>query len=340
VIALLMIAVVALVFAQINGKHTPTVLAGTRGSSAAALPSSDDIQRARSALGDTGFIAYVACTTSSETGQQRADRLKENAASYGLRFRIYDSGMDRYKQLTQLERAQLDGASALIVCALDADVLNNSLAAIQTANLPLVFTAPYEPSYGGVMLDTDHYALGAKAGAFAGQILRDEDKGQGNVAILTYPDNGAMGDRVRGITDQLKAVAPNATILGSFDATTHDLAVKSINALLSQGKQIDVICAVSDAAAAGAVDALRAANIPTDSVAIVSINGEQQARDLIAKGEYLRGSVNVDQSVAAKMAIDAIVRLLAGETLPETLDYAPGDLITKDSLTPEATEQK
>ncbi len=339
-VILLMVGMIALVIAQNNGRRPATVLAGARGSSSAAAPSADDLQQARAALGDHGFIAFIACTTGTETGQQRVDRLRQNADAYGLSFRVYDSGMDRYKQLTQLERAQLDGASALIVCALDAHVLDNSLAAIQKANLPLVFTAPYWPSYGGVMLDTDHYALGAKAGAFAGQILRDRHQGQGNVVLLNYPDSGPMNERIRGIIDQLHAVAPRATILGTFPATTPALAAKSITALLQQGKQIDVICAVSDAAAAGAVAALKAANIPADSVAIVSINGEQQARDLIAQGEYLRASVNVDQDAAAKMTIDAIVRLLAGETLPETLDYPPGDLITRADLTAEATETR
>lgn len=338
-IALLMIGMIAIVVAQGNARRAPTILAGTRGSSASALPSADDIQRARAALGDHGFIAFIACTTSTQTGKERVARLGETAEAYGLSFRVYDSGMDRYKQATQLERAQLDGASALIICALDADVLNNSLAAIQQANLPLVFTAPYEPSYGGVMLDTDHYALGAKAGAFAGQIINDEHGGRGNTVILTYPDSGTMGERVRGITEQLRKIAPGATLLGTYPATTPALAAKAISTLLGQGEHIDVICAVSDAAAAGAVEALKAAGIPTDAVAIVSINGEQQARDLIAAGEYLRGSVNVDQTIASKMAIDATIRLLAGDTVPETLDYAPGELITRDSMSAEATPE-
>ncbi len=338
-ILLLMIGMIAMVVAKNGTRQTPTVLAGARGTSNSALPSADDVERARAVLGDHGFIAFVACSTETETGRERVTRLRQGAESYGLRFRVYDSAMDRYKQLTQLERSQLDGASALIVCTLDTDVLNNSLAAIQQANLPLVFMAPYTPSFGGVMLDTDNYALGMKAGAFAGQILKDEHQGQGNVVMLTYPDTGSMIDRARGITDQLNAVAPGATLLGTYPATTPALAAKAVTSLLRQGQHIDLICAVSDAAAEGAVEALKAAGIPPDTVAIVSINGEQQARNLIAAGQYLRGSVNVDQTMASQMAIDATVRLLAGDTLPQTLDYAPGELVTRDTLAAESTPE-
>ncbi len=328
-VVLLMIGMIALVLAR--GTNRPaTVIAGTRGTITDAQPSAQDVERARAALGEHGFIAFVACTMNSQTGQGWANALKANAEAFGLRFRAYDSNMDRYQQLTQLERAQLDGASALVVCALDTGVLDNSLAAVKQAGLPLVFTAPYQPTFGGILLDTDHYALGVKAGAFAGQILNDEHGG--NVVVLTYPDSSSAGDRTRGILDQLQKVAPNARIVGTYPATTPDLAAKAITTLLNQGERIDVICTVTDSAASGAVDALKAVGLPADSVAVVSINGEAQARDLIRSGQYLRGSVKTDLATGAKIGVNAIVRLLAGNTVPETLTYAPGDVITRDNV--------
>lgn len=311
-----------------NLRPTPTVLANTEGSAATVLPGARDISRARAALSADGFIAYIACNQDSEYHATQARELREFAAAYGLRLNIYDGDNDKTLQIPLIERARADGAAALIVCPLDIELLDQALASVERAGLPLVLMSSNIPSYGGVLLAGDDYQMGRTAGEFAGQIIRDELGGVANVVILDFPDMPVIVARADGLEDGILEYAPDATIIGRYLGATRENGARSIASLLDAGVEIDVIASINDAGALGAITSLAVNDIPPDAVIIVSVDAEQAARQFIRDGYYLRGSVEIGREQFSRAAVNAVVKLLAGATVPETIVVPPGAVYT------------
>ena len=182
------------------------------------------------------------------------------------------------------------------------------------------------------MTTGDDYDLGYKPGQFAGQIIIDELGGEARVIILDYPDLPAVVARADGLEDGVLSVAPNATIVGRYLGATEDFGKASVEQLLADGVEFDVIVSINDAGSLGAIEALQAANIPHDQVIIVSIDANAAAREAIRKGQYMRASVDIDRTASSKIKVDALIRILGGATIPERINVPPGDMVTIETL--------
>ncbi len=304
---------------------------GEVGSASDIIPTDAQINTAKQVLGD-GFIAYVTCNQSSEYHATQAREMGDLARQMGLGYRVYDSDTDEYQQLTEIENARTDGAKAIILCPLNAQLLDGSLKSVQDAGIPLVLLSSDIPGYGGVQLVGDEFLLGKKPGELAGQIIRDEMGGQANVIILDYPDLPHIVMRANGLEAGVLEFAPDAKIIGRYLGATREFAEKSVRDLLDQGVEFDVILSINDAGSFGAIAALEAANIPPESVVITSVDAEVQAREYILEGHYIRGSVDPGRAEVSKTAIDIAIQLLAGGTIPEQILAPPGIVMTKELL--------
>ena len=339
---LALVVVTGAILLATNGQGTFTprtavVLDGEQGSSSDAVPTNDEIAAARARLGSSGFIAYVTCNQTSQYHAAQAREIVDFARSYQISARIYDSNTDRYNQLTQIERARADGARGLIICPLDEELLRDPLTSAQSANIPIVFMSASTDgrNYGGVFLAGDDYLMGVEAGRAAGRIIRSEMGGRANVIILDYPDLPHIVARANGMQDGMMEVAPNARVLGRYLGATRQFGAQSVEDLLEAGVEFDVILSINDAGSYGAIDALQAHNVDPSAVIISSVDAEALAREYIQDGYFIRASVDVGRELFSQTAVDTMVKLLAGSTLPETFLVPPGQVVTSETLTDE-----
>jgi ribose transport system substrate-binding protein len=314
-----------------------TVLAGQTAAEADSVPSADEIARAQARLGEHGFIAYITCNQTSEYYATQAREMGDLAAGYGLPYRIYDGNNDIYSQIPLIERARADGVTGLLVCPLNMSLLDESLRSIQSASMPLVMMQSGIPSYGGVLIAGDDYLMGLQAGRLAGQIITQEMGGKADVIILDYPAMPILITRANGLEEGIKQSAPNAHIIGRYMGATREYGLASVSDLLSQGVHFDVIASINDAGSFGAITAMEHAHIPPDKVALVSVDDEALAQQYIRQQYYMRGSVEVGREDLSRTAINAMVKLLAGATVPETYLVPPLGVVTRDQLELTAT---
>jgi serine/threonine protein kinase/ABC-type sugar transport system substrate-binding protein len=326
--AILLVAMMALARGEPPRIPTITVVPSARGSMTDVIPEPAQIEAAKAVLGQTSFVAYLPCTLENEFQATQSRVMSERLASYGIGFRVYDSRMDRYRQITLFERARLEGAKAIILCMLESIAMNDSLAAAQQAGIPLIFMTPHDPMYGGVLVDTDNRQLGESAGQTAAQIIESEMGGSARIMLLETPGFIASDLRTEGIIAALAEDAPNATIAYRMTAATVASGQDVINDALEQGFDFDFIITFNDAAAQGAARALELAGVDPDAMPIVSINGEDAARDLIRQGRYLRATVATQRDESARIAVDAAVRLLGGGEVPQYIDVPSGEVYT------------
>lgn len=303
--------------------QTLVVLHGEQGALSDVVPSPEEVAAAKELLGSRSFVAYIACTLENEFQLERAEYMAERLDSYGINFQVYDSRMDYYRQLAQIERARVDGAKALILCVLTSSSLNSSLEAASQAGIPLVFLTPQEAHFGGVVLDGSHYDLGMAAGRYIASLANATDGGS-RVLLLEYAGWTLTEQRAAGIVDALAEQAPQAQIVERSNAVTVAQGQRVVDDLLERGVAFDMIAATTDAAALGAARALELAGVDPSDVAIVSINGEDEAKAMVREGRYLVATVETDVVTSSHMAVDAAIRLLGGGAVPEFISYEAG----------------
>lgn len=318
---------------------TAIIETGVRGALDAAQPTQDEIARAQRRLGKQEFIAYVACNLDSQFETTRAREMSDQAASYGLPYHVYDSAGDAYKQLTLIEQARMEGAQALIICPLKPNALEGSLTSLHEAGLPFVLTDAPPDAQGGVMLEADDAAIGALAGHYVAATLPGANEPP-TIVILDQPDYAFSDERVAGFLDALHERRPDAQILGQFAAGADQAASRAaVAALLANGAHIDAIFSVTDVGAYGAAAALAGAHVEPTAAIIVSVNAESLALSDIYNQDYLQASVDIARQEGSRGAVNAVVRLLGGGTLPEILTLPPAILITRDIIMEQASNQ-
>jgi serine/threonine protein kinase/DNA-binding LacI/PurR family transcriptional regulator len=323
------VAVLAFVVAQQNAPIPPyTVLIGESVKSETLTPTGNMIARAQRKLGADGFVAIMACNLSSEYHATLNREIVEFARNYGLTFKIYDSNSDGYQQRLELERALTEGAQGIVLCPLDYSLLDATLEEIETRHLPLVSSDSPDRRYGGAVTGVIDYEMGLTAGRLGGRIATVEFAGKPNVIVLDYPDLPTIVQRADGLEAGLKEFAPDANIVGRYLGATKEFAYESVTKLLEEGVTFDMILSINDAGSYGAIQALEEADYAPDSVAIISIDAEEQAKNYIREGRFMRGSLEVARRATAQAFVDMMTRMLAGETVAETIIPPPGDMVT------------
>lgn len=310
-----------------------TLLDGQVGTPKDVLASEAEVALARQVLGSSGFIGYVACNQTSEFFATMARRLSDASAAYGLAFRVYDAQTDANEEIIQVERARTDGARALIVCVVDAEAVSRTLRSAAEDGLALVLHNMDEPPpYPAVLITHDDYALGQIPGHYAGQLVQRERGGHAEVVILDFPDLPSIVRRADGLEDGLLAIAPEAHIIGRYRGGTIALARQSVSHLLADGVAIDVILSINDAGAYGAIAALEQAGIAPSAVIVTGVDAEAVALQRIREGYFMRVTVAVAGEQIPAASVNAIVKQLAGGTLPQIIVVPPGDLFTVETV--------
>jgi ABC-type sugar transport system substrate-binding protein len=305
---------------------------GVHGVLADVTPNDTEITAARARLGETGFIAYLACTFDNVSQATLARQMSDMAGALGMPFEAYDGANDSYTQITQIEQARVEGAKAIILCPLDQQMLSDTISSLQEANIPLVYTTLMNNAYG-VKEDSNNYEMGLVIGRLAGQFYNEEHGGTAQVVVFSRPGFPAADARNDGMEAGFRDTVPNTNFLGRFEGWNQDNAYETVRKLIEDGTPFDVILAISDVSAYGAIKAMQEAGLDPNSVIVVSANGEAYAQQLIRDGQFLRGTVETDLEESAQIAVDAAVKMLAGSEVPEFVSYSPGDILTKEVLT-------
>lgn len=330
VTALVAAAALALGFRELY--TAPRVVDGGVGTLSDVSLTPAEVARAALRLGLRGsFIAYVVCTADSLPLITGAREVGDLAARDNLPMRVYDSQNDATTQAVVLRQALQDGAGAIVLCPLDLTALQEAIAEVEAAGIPLVYLSDVPGDYGS-KLDALNREIGYRLGLTASLLINSRYGGLGT-AVAIYPTQyPATQARYDGIREALATYAPDLTWLPSIDAGTQDAAAAAVSDLLAHGAPPQFILAASDVMAYGAVEALAAAGVDPRETAVYGVNADPRALDYIRDGYYMQASVQLDRAAGSELVYRAIVKQLAGSPVPETLRYGPLQVITRRLL--------
>jgi inositol transport system substrate-binding protein len=301
--------------------------AATQAPAASEAPAASD-----AGGGSTGKITLGVAFPNSDTFLSRVqDGMKTEAAALGADITITDAKDDTQAQLSQVENFVSQGVSAIIVVPVDTSAAQPMADAAKAAGIPLVFVNR-NPSIAGVPY------VGSDS-LYAGQVEMEElaklAGNKGDVVILQgQVSNEAAVLRTQGCNEKAEAAGMKvvATQAGDWDRAKGQSITENWiqSGTLQPGM---VVCANNDEMALGAINALKAANIPLTAGSGVLVGGVDATSEALASmqaGE-LATTVFQDAKGQGKGGVDAAVDLVNGKTVPDYVDI-PYQLVTMENI--------
>ncbi|MGA2614495.1 MAG: sugar ABC transporter substrate-binding protein [Spirochaetia bacterium] len=311
----------------------PKLLNTGLGVAADLTPTDKEIAAARQRLEkENSFIGIIAITYSTEYHATVAESAENAAKKLGLPVRTFDSDLKVDKQINAIESFTASGASAVIIGLFDPPSVRSALADAAKKGVMIVQYAGRDVvDLGGVSISIEDADLGYAAGEYAGKLIAKEMAGKARVAILDYPDLPNVVVRAQNIAKALMKEAPGAQIVGNYLGGTPENGLKSMESALQAHPDINVVASINDAGAFGALKALQNAGRTADNTIIVGIDAEKQALEYIRNGTMYRGTIDTAPATTGALAVNAVVKLLAGGTLPQRV-RVPVNLITRENV--------
>lgn len=180
------------------------------------------------------------------------------------------------------------------------------------------------------------------SGSFQGQIIYELPNNgdlNGNgvvdyVMIMGDPENSDAQFRteysIKYLTDNGVAVNPvTEPTTGMWDqAQGQEIAA---NALTAHGMDIDVIFCNNDGMALGAYQAIKSAGRTVgEDIYLVGVDALTEACEKVVNGE-MTGTVLNDAVGQANACCESVLKLLAGETITNKVNYVPYTKVTKEN---------
>lgn len=153
----------------------------------------------------------------------------------------------------------------------------------------------------------------------------------GKVAVIEgQPGVFAAGQRTAGFTETINATDGKMEVVASVPANwSRELAFNAAATILQQHPDLVGFYANNDGMALGVVEAVKAANLQ-EQVAVIGTDGISDAYASIRAGD-LTGTVDSFPVLTGEIAMEVVLRLLAGQELPRVV-ATPQALITKDNV--------
>ena len=201
---------------------------------------------------------------------------------------------------------------------------------VQRQHIPAI--AESEMLDGAQYVGIDNYSACYELGKWVGYHTPEHLKGPVRVLDITYHFPGSRR-RSQGFIDGLTSTLPTAKVVLSVDGRSlRDETRLIVEDALSVYPDINVIFAINDDSAIGALDACRAAGLDEDSVIIIWVGLDgPTTRRLLAERSPLKACVAMFPELVARVALGVAIRAYAGNTDRSPV-ITPTAILTADTL--------
>ena len=166
----------------------------------------------------------------------------------------------------------------------------------------------------------DNYQAGHDLGRWAGDYVRLHFDGGATLLDLTH-DLSNTRERSRGFLAGLREVVPDARLVLSIDAQARaDTAYQLTLDALAVHPSINVIFAINDTTAAGAMAACRELGLAPASTLLVTFGLEGDTmKDALFAQDYCRAGVAMFPEIVGRVCIEAAIQSIGRRPLPAQL---------------------
>ncbi len=251
------------------------------------------------------------------------------AAAKGWDLNVVDTAGDVAAVISRLEDAVNQGVDAIVINVDPAQVAAG-LEVAMAAGIPVVGMDSGTDPLLVTNVTSNGYAMAVETSVY----VADRINGQGRVVMFVFDAfppvqiRGVVADAIFGNypdIEILDRVTPDVSDGGIADSRAKMEAILAAN---PESGSIAAVWAAWDQPALGALQAIEDAGRGDEGIVIVGIDANPQARDAIAAGGSFEASVAQDFVGIGNKTADMVARLLAGETIKESVVYVPTMLVT------------
>jgi ribose transport system substrate-binding protein len=217
---------------------------------------------------------------------QLIESFRKAAAPTGARVLLGSAiSMDPAAQAQDVSNFLAQGAQAIAVSPVNPAALQPVFDEARARGVYVVNNHfPVAFGHYDIFLDTGPYESGQLAGTYAARLINEKFGGEGQIALLTLPENETLTVRVQGIIDSVKLNAPDAVFVVEQRATDQSNAESVVANMLTAHPDINTLLGWSDTVVLGGIAALtNLQRAPSDYV-IVGIDATTEALASVETG--------------------------------------------------------
>lgn len=255
------------------------------------------------------------------------EEVKAVVESRGDVLETRDSAMDAKVQAKQVESFIEEKVDCILINAVDWKNIGASLGKAKKAGIPVVAvdTLVHNQSLVDGTVVSNNY----EAGQQCAQDLMKRRK-SGKILFLVQSENKSAIDRIKGFKETLKKAGWKYEDAGDLECKGQlEVAQPLVENVLNKTKDIDVVMALNDPSAMGAMAALDAQHMLSE-VLVYGADGSPEAKTMIYENRMTATSAQSPQ-MTGKKTVEMLYNILDGKTAEKQF-IVPVTLITKDNV--------
>lgn len=272
------------------------------------------------------LIGATYMTMNNPFYQELDARLQAAVEARGDRLLTRDAVMDQDRQNEEIADLLDLGVSALLINPVDWEGVSAGVQMAADAGVPvIVIDAPVkDESLVASTILSDNYQAGVQC---AQHLLSVRDSA--NILLLEHVTARSGADRIQGFVDTLQGHEGFAIVgAGSSDGQIEN-AMPVMEQLLDEHPEANVVMALNDPSALGALAAIEGAGLQGRFL-VYGVDGSPEGKVLVADGLMTATSAQM-LSQMAETAVDQAYLAMEGGT-PEKEIVLPVTLLTQDNV--------
>lgn len=254
------------------------------------------------------------------------EELKLTIESHGDILLTRDPALNQQKQNEQIHDLLTEGVDLLVINPVNFRQIQPALEEAKTAHIPVVIVDSQvsDPNLVTCTIVSDNYGAGVLC---AQHLMKMRDSAK--IVLLEHPGAQSGVDRIQGFCDTILK-QDSYEIVGTADSEGQlEIAMPEMSRLLEQNEQIDVVMALNDPTALGAMAALEEHGCLEQTI-VYGVDGAPEAKSMIAEGS-MTATVAQSPMKIGQVTAQVIYQILSGQQY-ETEITIPVELITSENI--------
>ena len=225
----------------------------------------------------------------------------------------------------------LDRVDALVATVVNPEYDEQVLEIVGKKNIPIIAES-LAVHNAKTVVAVDNYQAGFDLGRWAGEYARQNWEGSAHVLDLTYYLTNTQA-RSRGFSAGICSVIPDAEIVLSINAQSRSATSYQLTRdALTVYKNINIIFAINDATAWGAIKACKELNIDPEQMIVLPFGLEGDTlRCALLENTYCKAGLAMFPEIVGPVCVEAAIAAFNNEPLEPRL-VTPYLILTADTL--------
>ncbi|HIX66979.1 MAG TPA: sugar ABC transporter substrate-binding protein [Candidatus Anaerostipes excrementavium] len=237
-----------------------------------------------------------------------------------------DPALDWEKQNEQIHYLIQKKVDVIFLNPVDWKKIKPGLEEAKEAGIPVIVidTPVYDEDLVDMTIVSDNYQAGV-------QCAKDmmKKRTSANIVLLTHKNTKSGEDRIRGFLDTLKGKTGYQIIDSADTEGQIERSLPKVEKIIEEHDDIDVIMALNDPAAMGALAALDSKDYGRE-VLVYGVDGSPEAKKLIQE-DMMTGTSAQFPKQMGDTAIESAYQLIDKKSISKT-KVVPVEMITKENI--------